>query len=116
MQGTKSLTSWENSARYIWLRKVRKAAYMGFDAIIIGSGFGGSITACRLAQAGMKVLVLERGRHWEPKAAPGITAYPREILDPWIWDQRNPAQCNGWVDLRMFKGMSVVAGAGVGGG
>ena len=89
---------------------------MGFDAIIIGSGFGGSITACRLAQAGMKVLVLERGRHWEPKAAPGITAYPRDILDPWIWDQRHPENCSGWVDLRMFKGMSVVAGAGVGGG
>lgn len=89
---------------------------MGFDAIIIGSGFGGSITACRLAQAGMKVLVLERGRHWEPKAAPGITAYPRDLLDPWIWDQRHPENCSGWVDLRMFKGMSVVAGAGVGGG
>ena len=89
---------------------------MGFDAIIIGSGFGGSITACRLAQAGMKVLVLERGRHWEPKAGPGVTAYPRDILDPWIWDQRDPADCNGWVDLRMFNGMSVVAGAGVGGG
>ena len=35
---------------------------MAFDAIVIGSGFGGAITACRLAEAGMKVLVLERGR------------------------------------------------------
>ena len=32
-----------------------------FDAIVIGSGFGGAITACRLAEKGMKVLVLERG-------------------------------------------------------
>ena len=85
---------------------------MGFDVIIIGSGFGGSITACRLAEAGKKVLVLERGRHWEPKAGPGITAYPQELEDPWIWDQNNPETFSGWVDLRMFKGMSVVAGAG----
>ncbi|HEV2965073.1 MAG TPA: NAD(P)-binding protein, partial [Candidatus Angelobacter sp.] len=63
---------------------------MAFDAIIIGSGFGGSISACRLTQAGMKVLVLERGRRWEPKAAPGVTAYPRNLFDPWIWDQANP--------------------------
>jgi cholesterol oxidase len=89
---------------------------MSFDAIIIGSGFGGSITACRLAEAGMKVLVLERGRHWEPKAGPGITAYPKGLEDPWIWDQNHPELFSGWVDLRMFKGMAVVAGAGVGGG
>jgi cholesterol oxidase len=96
---------------------------MGFDVIIIGSGFGGSITACRLAEAGMKVLVLERGRHWEPPPLPGqpplkpgITPYPRNLTDPWIWDQSLPQLFNGWIDLRPFKGMAVVAGAGVGGG
>ena len=89
---------------------------MGFGAIIIGSGFGGSISACRLAEAGMKVLVLERGRRWEPKAAEGVTAYPRNLMDPWIWDQANPLRFNGWTDLRLFKGMAVVAGSGVGGG
>jgi cholesterol oxidase len=94
----------------------KKENYMGFDAIIIGSGFGGSISACRLTQDGMKVLVLERGRRWEPKSAPGVTAYPRDVRDPWIWDQANPLLFNGWTDLRLFKGMAVVAGAGVGGG
>jgi choline dehydrogenase-like flavoprotein len=39
----------------------------GFDAIVIGSGFGGAITACRLSEHGMKVLVLERGRRWTPR-------------------------------------------------
>ena len=89
---------------------------MSYDAIVIGSGFGGAITACRLSQAGMKVLVLERGRRWEPKAGPGVTRYPEAVEDPWIWDQEQPELFNGWTDLRMFKGMSVVAGAGVGGG
>jgi len=36
-----------------------------FDAVIIGSGFGGAITACRLSEAGYRVLVLERGRRWD---------------------------------------------------
>jgi cholesterol oxidase len=40
---------------------------MDHDTIIIGSGFGGSVTACRLAEAGARVLVLERGRRWNSK-------------------------------------------------
>jgi cholesterol oxidase len=81
-----------------------------FDAIVIGSGFGGAITACRLAEAGYKVLVLERGRRWEAHT------YPREATDPWTWDNNAPQLFNGWFDLRMFKNMSVIQGAGVGGG
>jgi cholesterol oxidase len=89
---------------------------MGFDVIVIGSGFGGAITACRLTEAGMKVLILERGRRWEPKAGPGVTAYPQHITDPWIWDQNNPERFNGWTDVRNFGTMTIVAGAAVGGG
>ena len=33
-----------------------------FDAVVIGSGFGGAVTACRLAEKGYSVLVLERDR------------------------------------------------------
>ena len=33
-----------------------------FDVIIIGSGFGGAASGCRLAQSGKKVLILERGQ------------------------------------------------------
>jgi cholesterol oxidase len=33
-----------------------------YDALVIGTGFGGSVAACRLAQAGVDVAVIERGR------------------------------------------------------
>jgi cholesterol oxidase len=38
---------------------------VGFDVIVIGSGFGDAITGCRLAESGYKVLMLERGRRWD---------------------------------------------------
>ena len=83
---------------------------MPFDVIIIGSGFGGAITACRLSQAGYKVLVLERGRRWDK------TNFPRKPEDRWLWSHDRPEAENGWLDLRMFPGMSIASGAAVGGG
>jgi cholesterol oxidase len=81
-----------------------------YDAAIIGSGFGGSVAACRLAEKGLKVVVLERGRRWAP------TEYPRKPGDPWTYDARRPEKRNGWLDLRFFKKMIVAQAAGVGGG
>ena len=62
---------------------------MNYDIIIIGSGFGGAITACRLAEAGNKVLVLERGRRWDKKSYPSITE------KNWIWSHQEPELLNG---------------------
>lgn len=81
-----------------------------YDVIIIGSGFGGSVTACRLAEQGLKVLVLERGRRWTPET------YPRSPEDAWFWDRDEPEKENGWIDLHVMDNMIVAAGAGVGGG
>jgi cholesterol oxidase len=80
------------------------------DAIIIGSGFGGAVHACRLTEAGLRVLVLERGRRWRPED------YPRSPDDAWIFDIDEPHRQNGWLDLRIFDDMWVAQGAGVGGG
>jgi cholesterol oxidase len=81
-----------------------------FDVVVIGSGFGGAITACRLAQKKCSVLILERGREWDKDS------YPRGVDADWIWSHTNPEKYHGWMDLRVFQGMSVVQGAGVGGG
>jgi len=81
-----------------------------FDVIVIGSGFGGAIAARRLAEKGMRVLVLERGRRWDPPT------YPRKPGDAWIYSHDKPERHNGWLDMRFFKHMTVAQAAGVGGG
>ncbi|TFH88444.1 GMC family oxidoreductase [Billgrantia azerbaijanica] len=81
-----------------------------FDAIVIGSGFGGAVAACRLAEAGERVLVLERGRRWAPEAL------PRGPDDDWVFDVEAPERHHGWLDLRLFPRVGVAQGAGVGGG
>ena len=81
-----------------------------YDAVVIGSGFGGAVSACRLAEAGYSVLVLERGRRWDK------TTFPRKPGDDWLWDHDHPERCQGWIDFRVFPSMAVVQGAGVGGG
>lgn len=81
-----------------------------FDVIVIGSGFGGSVMACRLAEKGYRVLVLERGRRWTPQT------FPRAPTDPWLWNPRKSHRKSGWFELRFFRKMVVVQGAGVGGG
>lgn len=81
-----------------------------YDVIVIGSGFGGAITGCRLAEKGLKVCILERGRRWEVKD------YPRDPKNAWWWSNEKPAELNGWIDLRTYPNMSVAQCSGVGGG
>jgi len=78
--------------------------------VVVGSGFGGAVLACRLAEAGRSVLVLERGREWAVEDYPGVSG------KHWIWDAERPERENGWIDLRAFRNIAVIQGAGVGGG
>ena len=83
-----------------------------FDVVIVGSGFGGSIVAMRMAEAGRSVLVLERGRRWQPDR------FPRDVRDTatlfWRTGGRRPT--GGLYDVRLMSGLGVVVGSGVGGG
>ena len=83
-----------------------KASY---DAIVVGSGFGGGIAACRLAEANRSVCVLERGRRW------GRADFPErpDQLDKFVWHPKNPG---GLFDVRLMRDVVVITAAGVGGG
>jgi cholesterol oxidase len=79
-----------------------------YDVVIIGSGFGGGINACRLAQAGRSVCVLERGRRWGRKDFPRTTGQVARAF----WNERDL----GLLDYRTFKKIDVIQASGVGGG
>ncbi|MEY2442802.1 MAG: cholesterol oxidase [bacterium] len=81
-----------------------------YDAVVVGSGFGGGITACRLAEHGWRVCVLERGRRFGPGDYPDRP----EQAPRMFWHARhNPG---GMFDLRIMRDVAVLTGAGVGGG
>lgn len=81
-----------------------------YDVVIVGSGFGGGIAACRLAEAGRRVCVLERGKRWRPEDFPDGPAQAPEAL----WHESlNPG---GLFDVRLMRDVSVITAAGVGGG
>ena len=68
-----------------------------FDFIIIGSGFGGSVSAHRLTEKGYKVAVLEMGRRWTPE---NIPANNRSV-SRWLW--RPGLGMHGFFSLRFFR-------------
>jgi len=80
-----------------------------YDVVVIGSGFGGAVTAARLAQAGRSVCVLERGRRWDN------SEFPRSIgqVKNAMWRDH---QSYGFIEYKVFERMDVIQGAGVGGG
>lgn len=88
------------------------AAPKHWEAIVVGSGFGGSIAAYRLAKAGRRVLVLERGRRYAKND------FPRDPtdVDALFWRRRGRRYAAGLYDLRFFSGIGCVVAAGVGGG
>ncbi len=81
-----------------------------FDYIVIGSGFGGSVSAMRLAEKGYSVLVIEKGKRWKSHDFPKSNWNVRQYL--W-W----PAlRFFGFQKLSFFRDVFVISGVGVGGG
>ncbi|MFA0964838.1 GMC oxidoreductase [Roseivirga sp. BDSF3-8] len=81
-----------------------------FDAVIVGSGFGGSVMAYRLADAGMRVCLLERGRAYPPGSFPRTPSGMKQNF----WD---PSEgLFGLFDLWSFKKIEAMVSSGLGGG
>src|ERR687898_2806258 len=115
---------------------------MNFDAIIIGTGFGGTIAATKLAAKGKRVLMLERGTWWvtpaklgktPPSTRPSIPAWAKTQQPPHpvqYWTRpdhkdgmldffaaiRNRFNKDGLYQYSMFKQADILTASGVGGG
>jgi cholesterol oxidase len=81
-----------------------------FDVLVIGSGFGGSVTALRLSEKGYRVGVLEAGRRFPDDALPKNSWHLRDF----IWAPK--LGCTGIQRIHVLKDCLILAGAGVGGG
>jgi cholesterol oxidase len=81
-----------------------------FDFIVIGSGFGGSVSALRLVEKGYRVAVMEMGRRWRPED------FPKTNWSIWRWIWRPGAALRGFFNIHMFRHMWILHGCAVGGG
>jgi cholesterol oxidase len=81
-----------------------------YDVLVIGSGFGGSVTALRLVEKGYRVGVLEAGRRYADDELPKTSWDVRKFL----WAPR--LGCHGIQRISKVGKVLVLAGAGVGGG
>ena len=81
-----------------------------FDFIVIGSGFGGSVSAHRLTEKGYRVAVMEMGRRWTPENLPKTSWY----LHRWFW--RPSLALRGFFSMRFFRHVTILHGCAVGGG
>jgi cholesterol oxidase len=83
---------------------------LDYDWVIVGSGFGGSVSALRLSEKGYRVAVLEQGRRYRDEDYAASTWHLRKFLwAPWLG-------LRGIFNLTPFKDVFIASGAGVGGG
>ena len=85
-----------------------------YDAVVVGSGYGASIAASRLARAGQRVCVLERGREFQPGEYPDTTA---EAAAQFQMDNEHGhiGSETGLYDFRANDDIGVFIGCGLGG-
>jgi len=81
-----------------------------FDFIVIGSGFGGSVSAHRLVEKGYRVAVMEMGRRWTPDNLPRTSW----SIHRYFW--RPHLGLRGFFNMRFFRHVTIFHGCAVGGG
>src|SRR5512139_1848050 len=81
-----------------------------YDYVIIGSGFGGSVSAMRLTEKGCSVLVLERGKRFQDQD------YPKSNWNIWKYLWAPALRCFGIMQFSLLREVLVLHGSGVGGG
>lgn len=102
-----------------------------YDVIVVGSGFGGAVCAARLAERGMRVLVVERGPWWGPlnrhRPSRDRREYPRgpwgsrRLLRDLRWARTGRrrewlANADGLLEVHRFRHLLAITASGVGGG
>lgn len=91
-------------------RETEKPENRSYDYVIIGSGFGGSVSALRLAEKGYKVLVIEKGKWFRSEDFPE----DNWKLKRWLWEPK--LGCYGIFKMTFLNHVTVLSGVGVGGG
>jgi cholesterol oxidase len=81
-----------------------------FDVVVVGSGFGGSVTAMRLSQKGYRVAVIEAGKRWR------AADFPKTNWNVWKYFWAPKFRCFGIQNITLLEGVMVLHGTGVGGG
>lgn len=81
-----------------------------YDYIVIGSGFGGSVAALRLAEKGYSVLIIEKGKHFRAQDFPKSNWNIRK----WLWIPL--MRFYGFFKITIFRHVTILSGVGVGGG
>ncbi len=81
-----------------------------YDYVIIGSGFGGSVSAMRLTEKGYSVLVLEKGKRFADND------FAKSNWQFWKYIWLPALRAHGILQISILKGVMVLHGAGVGGG
>jgi len=81
-----------------------------YDYLIVGSGFGGSVSALRLTQKGYRVVVVEKGKRWKPEQFPESNWKLRK----WLWWPL--LHFRGIFKITIMRHVGILSGVGVGGG